>query len=99
MFGLTLQRAATVYTKARAMSADPFSEFLPHPLFRGGHAQTLAGIYLPGYRHPYLAVQHQVTLADGDRIVLHDDRPAGWRPGDRTAVMIHGLAGCHESPY
>ncbi|HEV3004526.1 MAG TPA: alpha/beta fold hydrolase [Pirellulales bacterium] len=81
------------------MAADRFPEFRPHALIRGGHAQTLAGIYLPGSNHPYRARQHQVALDDGDRIVLHDDRPDGWRPGGRTAVMIHGLAGCHDSPY
>jgi predicted alpha/beta-fold hydrolase len=81
------------------MSAERFPAFRPHVLFRGGHAQTLAGIFLPGSRFPYRAVQHQVPLDDGDRIVLHDDRPTGWEPGDRTALLIHGLAGCHDSPY
>ncbi|HUY31536.1 MAG TPA: alpha/beta fold hydrolase [Pirellulales bacterium] len=81
------------------MIAAGFPDFRPHALFRGGHAQTLAGIYLPGPRYPYRAARHQVALADGDRIVLHDDRPSGWRPGERTAIMIHGLAGCHTSPY
>ncbi len=38
-------------------------------------------------------------LDDGDQIVLHDDCPDGWRPGDRAALLIHGLAGCHESGY
>jgi hypothetical protein len=40
-----------------------------------------------------------VTLADGDRIVLHDDCPAGWQAGDRVALLIHGLSGCHQSSY
>ncbi|HVC95274.1 MAG TPA: alpha/beta fold hydrolase [Pirellulales bacterium] len=81
------------------MIATGFPDFQPHALFRGGHAQTLAGIYLPGSRYPYRAVQRQVVVADGDRIVLHDDQPSGWQPGERTAIMIHGLAGCHTSPY
>src|SRR5258708_6578802 len=37
------------------MIASGFPDFQPHALFRGGHAQTLAGIYLPGSRHPYRA--------------------------------------------
>jgi uncharacterized protein len=73
--------------------------FRQHPLLRGGHLQTLAGVFLPGAKHPYRAKQHQVALDDGDRIVLHDDCPANWKPGDRTALLIHGLAGCHQSPY
>jgi predicted alpha/beta-fold hydrolase len=42
---------------------------------------------------------HTVTLADGDQIVLHDDCPAGWQAGGRTALLIHGLSGCYISPY
>ncbi len=73
--------------------------FRPHPLLRSGHAQTLAGVYLPGHDDPYLAAQHQVDLADGDRLVLHDDCPDSWRPGNRAVLLIHGLAGCHTSGY
>lgn len=73
--------------------------FRPHPLLRGGHAQTLAGAYLPGQRFVYRARRHVVTLPDGDRIVLHDDCPPGWQTGDRVALLIHGLSGCHLSPY
>lgn len=61
--------------------------------------QTLAGAYLPGPRFAYRARQHIVELSDGDRIVLHDDRPAAWQPGDRAALLIHGLGGCHLSAY
>ncbi|HQU44402.1 MAG TPA: alpha/beta fold hydrolase, partial [Pirellulales bacterium] len=64
-----------------------------------GHFQTLAGVYLPGRRFVYKARQHRVTLDDGDQIVLHDDCPEGWQPGDRVALLIHGLAGCHQSIY
>lgn len=73
--------------------------FRPHPLLVGGHAQTLAGAYLPGHRYPYAARQHRVALADGDQLVLHDDCPGEWQSGDRVALLIHGLAGCHESGY
>jgi predicted alpha/beta-fold hydrolase len=73
--------------------------FRPHALLKGGHAQTLAGVYLPYRRPRYRARQHHVRLSDGDQIVLHDDCPASWRPGDRSALLIHGLAGCHQSGY
>ena len=66
---------------------------------RGGHLQTIAAGYLPGHKFPYQAVQHTVVLPDGDAIILHDDCPPAWTPSDRVALLIHGLAGCHESPY
>lgn len=81
------------------MIANDHCPFRPHPLLRGGHAQTLAGVYLPSPRLVYRARQHVVTLPDGDRIVLHDDCPSGWQAGDRVALLIHGLSGCHQSRY
>jgi len=73
--------------------------FQPHPLLPTGHLQTLAGILLPQNVVKEEARQHRVLLDDGDRIVLHDDCPAAWSSGDRTALLIHGLAGSHASPY
>jgi len=72
--------------------------FRPHPLLRGGHAQTLAGTFLPGRKYPYRAVQRRIPLTDGDLLVMHDDQPASWKPGDRCVILLHGLAGCHQSP-
>lgn len=76
-----------------------FPTFIPHVLFRGGHAQTLAAVVLRGPSVDETAVKHEVPLGDGDRLILHDDRPADWAPGGRAALLIHGLAGCHASPY
>ncbi|MEM1304605.1 MAG: alpha/beta fold hydrolase [Planctomycetota bacterium] len=74
-------------------------DFRSHPLLPGGNLQTLAGLFLPRKYEDYRATRRWVTLADGDRIVLHDDTPGGWRHGDPTAVLLHGLGGCHASPY
>jgi predicted alpha/beta-fold hydrolase len=74
-------------------------EFIPHPLLLTGHLQTLAGVFLPHRLESNETRRHNVPLADGDQIVLHDDCPAAWQTGDRTALLIHGLAGCHASPY
>jgi predicted alpha/beta-fold hydrolase len=68
-------------------------------LLSSGHAQTLAGLYLPSHAPPETAEQHWIELADGDHIVLHDDCPAGWSESDRVALLLHGLAGCHASGY
>jgi uncharacterized protein len=73
--------------------------FKPHSLLWDGHAQTLAGVYLPYGRSAESAKQHRVALPDGDTVVLHDDIPAGWRSGERVALLVHGLAGCYESSY
>jgi predicted alpha/beta-fold hydrolase len=76
-----------------------FPPFQPHPLLFGGHLQTLAGVYLPGPAAVYRAVQHKVAVSDDDVVVLHDDCPPKWQAGDRTALLLHGLSGCHTSQY
>jgi len=81
------------------MSLPEIPPFAPHRLFRGGHAQTIAGVYLPSKRFAYSAHRHCIELDDGDQIVLHEDRPTAWTDGDRIALLIHGLGGCHGSPY
>jgi predicted alpha/beta-fold hydrolase len=81
------------------MTANPFVSFRPHLLLVGGHAQTLAGVYLPWPHPPYRAARHRVLLEDGDQLVLHEDRPAQWQNGGPTCLLIHGLAGCHASGY
>ena len=76
-----------------------FPPFVPHRLLRNAHHQTVLSPYIPGQLRPYQATQHVVELDDGDRIVLHDDCPTMWSPGDRVALLLHGVAGCHGSPY
>jgi uncharacterized protein len=71
-------------------------EFRPHPLVRGGHAQTIVGCYLPVGARLNGSRQHRVPLADGDAIVLHDDGPAEARC---AALLAHGLGGCAQSSY
>jgi predicted alpha/beta-fold hydrolase len=77
--------------------------FRPHPLFRGGHAQTIAGSYLPWKAATNGAcaspIRREVLLEDGDRLVLHDDRPASWCAGGPVALLLHGLCGSHRSCY
>jgi predicted alpha/beta-fold hydrolase len=76
-----------------------FPTFRPHPLVRGGHAQTLVGAYLPHGGKLTGTVDHRIEMPDGDVLVLHDNRPAVWQPGERVVLMIHGLGGAHHSPY
>jgi uncharacterized protein len=74
-------------------------EFKPHPLLRNGHAQTLAGAYLPAGRFVERATRHVVPMPDGDAVMLHDDVPDDWKPSDRTVLVLHGLAGNYQSNY
>lgn len=78
--------------------------FTPHPLVRGGHAQTIVGAYLKGAERAeanHLAEQrrHRVRLDDGDAIIVYEDRQANWAGPQSTALLIHGLGGCHRSLY
>lgn len=78
--------------------------FQPPWIFRNGHVQTLAGMYvyspLAGRRSVISCptLKGEILLDDGDRLVYHDDIPAGWKPGDRVALLLHGLSGSHASP-
>jgi uncharacterized protein len=74
-------------------------DFEPHPLLRSGHAQTIAASVLPGKKYDYNAIQHYVSVSQGDQVVLHDDRPDDWKWGDQVVLLLHGLAGCHQSNY
>ena len=82
---------------------DP-PRFRPHAGLRGGHAQTLAGVFWAG-REEFpapagaTAATHTVDLGDGDAAALHETRPPRWRPAAGAALLVHGLGGCRNSPY
>ena len=78
---------------------QPLAPFEPHPWFRGGNAQTIAGRYLPGRRLSLPSTYHEIDADLGDRLSILESIPAGWRPGDPQALMIHGLAGCARATY
>jgi len=75
-----------------------FPSFQPYSLLAGGHRQTI-GAHLLAPKQPYRARQHHLPIEDDQQIVLHEDEAAGWRAGNRAVLMVHGLAGCHASPY
>jgi predicted alpha/beta-fold hydrolase len=76
-----------------------FADFRPFPLLAGGHLQTVAGLYLPSRDGFVDTEQHLLELDDGDQMVLHEDLPANWMPGDPVVIFVHGLCGSHASPY
>jgi hypothetical protein len=67
------------------------------PLLASPDVQTILGV-LRFTREPPSQTR-LVELADGDRIALEVTTPASWRPSGVTVVMLHGLCGCHRSPY
>lgn len=81
------------------MSTPASVAFEPHPWLKGGHAQTIAGRYLPGPRIRLPATYHELDAEGGDRLIVLDSIPEGWAPGRPSALLIHGLAGCARSPY
>jgi uncharacterized protein len=69
-----------------------------HPLLTDPHLQTIVAAKVTFAREP-LSTTCLVELPDGDRIALEVSTPTGWQPDDPTVVMLHGLCGCHRSPY
>jgi uncharacterized protein len=80
------------------MSFQP-PPFEPHPLFRGGHSQTIAGRYLPGRPVRLESREHEILLPDGDRLVVYESTPRGWAEGGPQTLLVHGLGGCASAPY
>lgn len=81
----------------KKMPAD--FEFRPLPLLRNPHLQTVLGALVPGLDCPLPDERTLLRLPDGDRLVLHNNTPLGWKPGDPLAVLVHGLSGSYASPY
>jgi predicted alpha/beta-fold hydrolase len=72
--------------------------FRPFPLLTNPHLQTLvaAKVCLP-FEPP--SVTRFVQLPDADLIALEISTPKGWTSTDPTVVLVHGVCGCHRSPY
>src|SRR5947209_383718 len=73
--------------------------FEPHPLLPNGHWQTIVGRFFWSRAGVSPSRDVDLPLEDGDRLRVVDSVPAGWKPGDPAAVLVHGLAGCARSPY
>lgn len=73
--------------------------FVPHRLARSPHLQTFLAYYLPSRTPPHRATPREVLLSDNHRLVIHDDVPTNWRPGQRVALLVPGMGGTHASPF
>lgn len=76
-----------------------FPPFRPDSWLSNCHVQTILPLFKGGKTRPYTGTKHIVNLRDGDRLVVHDDKPKDWITGDRIAILLHGLVGCHGSSY
>jgi uncharacterized protein len=88
--------SANVFRHALLTNVPPFE---PHPWARGRHAQTILGRFWGWPRPRLAAVAVEIVLPDGDRLVVLDSIPEGWRAPQPAAVIVHGLAGDAEAPY
>lgn len=69
------------------------------PLLGNPHVQTLLGAFLPGGKCPSPQHCHTLALGDGDSLLLHENTPPAWQPGDPVALLVHGLTGSHASTH
>jgi predicted alpha/beta-fold hydrolase len=72
--------------------------FRPFPLLTNPHLQTLvaAKVCLP-FEPP--SATRLVRLPDEDLIALEISTPQDCTPLAPTVVLLHGVCGCHRSPY
>jgi predicted alpha/beta-fold hydrolase len=77
---------------------QPTLAFRPFPLLQHHHLQTIIASRMHLMREPP-SVTRLVRLADGDYIASEVSTPPGWHAIDPTVVLVHGLCGCHQSPY
>lgn len=73
--------------------------FRAPPMLKNPHAQTIVASYWPEWRKIGFDRTHMVELEDGDRLVMMENEPKGWQPGDRVVLLVHGLTGCFQSKY
>jgi len=81
-----------------AHSTDLIQAFRPLPCLTHPHLQTIVAAKFTWSREPP-STTHLVALSDGDKIALEVSTPREWQPHDPTVVLLHGLCGCHRSPY
>lgn len=73
--------------------------FKPFPLWTGCHSQTIAACFLVFGNSSLSSLKRFVYLKDGEKLVMEITTPKGWKETDRTALLLHGLCGSHQSSY
>lgn len=83
----------------KALQKLRLNRFSPYPTIRSGWAQTIMGFYLPFLKAQRPTAVHTVTLSDGDKLLVMENRPKSWKPGQRVVLLVHGLTGCYQYTY
>lgn len=95
--GLISERARALLAQAAQTFAG--KRFRPHPVFRGGHAQTIAAFAWPRYRFHLPADEERLFQVDPQTSVLARCR---WQINPKrspTIVLWHGIEGSTASVY
>jgi predicted alpha/beta-fold hydrolase len=71
--------------------------FRPLPLVSNRHLQTVLAMWVKRGRFSVPTLRYIVELRDGDKLVVHENRPSRWAIGDPVAIVVHGLTGSHRS--
>ena len=74
--------------------ADPF---LPHPLLKNPHLQTLLGPLLNPLQRPLTFRPESLPTPDGDQLFLHHLDPTPRLRSRARVLILHGLEGSHRS--
>src|SRR5271157_5231774 len=93
-------RAAPPHRASETTGAHDFfgEPFRPRRMFVSGHAQTLAGNFLPRRNQLPTAEERLFHVEQGVQVLCH----CHWQPGRAqamTLVIVHGLEGSSESGY
>lgn len=81
-----------------SLDSSPFEPFVPRRLFGGGHAQTLAGNFLPRKNVLPQPEEQIFNIEDGVQILCH----CHWQSNPEshsTLLIVHGLEGSSLSQY
>ncbi|HIF00826.1 MAG TPA: alpha/beta fold hydrolase [Planctomycetes bacterium] len=97
LLGKSLTGTAPALLPSESPHAIP--PFEPAAGLNNGHLQTLYGAFRPARPLIVGTVERKLRFPDGDFAVLHDDRPQEWSRGDHVVLLMHGMAGCHQSGY
>lgn len=73
--------------------------YRPHPLLKSGHLQTLMVGFMCGQRPAHNAVPIEIPLADGEKLIVHEEMGSPIQNASDLVILIHGLGGDHRSPY
>lgn len=94
---------ATMSTIVEAGTAAPIGHeippFEPHPWLASPHLQTVIARFWPWPNPRLPSTYAEVEVGGGDRVGVLESIPDGWRRGDPSAILVHGLGGSARSPY